>query len=126
MNTRGTETPIRHTAFAGAAARPRRNGPAGVAVVLGVIALSTSIVFVGGLIGVVGLALGIAGLVTAGRTGAGRGRAIAGVVTSALAIVVSVLAAVLLVWYADRTQDCYRPDSLREYRKCVQQHLTGN
>ncbi|MFB7381275.1 DUF4190 domain-containing protein [Kitasatospora purpeofusca] len=126
MNTRGTETPIRHTAFAGAADLPRRNGPAGAAVVLGVIGLSTSIVFVGGLIGVVGLALGIAGLVTAGRTGVGRGRAVAGVVASALAIVVSVLAAVLLVRYADRTQDCYQPDSLQEYRQCVQQHLTGN
>lgn len=72
MNTQETETPMRHTAFA-QADRPRRNGPAGAAVVLGVIGLSTSIVFVGGLIGVVGLALGIAGLVTAGRTGVGRG-----------------------------------------------------
>ncbi|MFB8242604.1 DUF4190 domain-containing protein [Kitasatospora purpeofusca] len=124
MNTRETETPMRHTAFA-QADRPRRNGPAGAAVVLGVIGLSTSIVFVGGLVGVVGVAVGIAALVRAGRTGAGRGRAIAGVVTSALAIVVSVLAAVFLVWYADKTQDCYQPDSLQQYRQCVQQHLTG-
>ncbi|WP_234371426.1 DUF4190 domain-containing protein [Streptomyces sp. XY431] len=125
MNTPETETPIRHTAFA-RADRPRRNGPAGAAVVLGVIGLSTSIVFVGGLLGVVGLALGIAALVTAGRTGVGRGRAIAGVVTSALAIVVSVLVAVFVVWYADKTQDCYQPDSLQQYRQCVQGHLTGN
>ncbi|WP_406115855.1 DUF4190 domain-containing protein [Kitasatospora purpeofusca] len=125
MNTQEAETPLRHTAFA-QADRPRKNGPAGAAVVLGVIGLSTSIVFVGGLLGVVGLVLGIAALVTAGRTGVGRGRAIAGVVTSALAIVVSVVAVVLLLRYADRTQDCYQPDSLQQYRQCVQQHLGGN
>ncbi|MFC5664952.1 DUF4190 domain-containing protein [Kitasatospora misakiensis] len=88
--------------------------------------MSTSIVFVGGLLGVIGLALGIGALVTARRTGVGRGRAITGVVTSALAIVVSVLVAVFFVWYANQTQECYRPDSFQQYKQCVQQHLTGN
>ncbi|WP_328952608.1 DUF4190 domain-containing protein [Kitasatospora purpeofusca] len=125
MNIQETETPLRHTAFA-RADRPRKNGSAGAAVVLGVIGLSTSIVLVGGLLGVVGLAVGIVALVTAGRTGEGRGRAITGVVTSALAIVVSVLATVLLVWYADNTRDCYQPDSLQQYRQCVQQQLSRN
>ncbi|MEV0190713.1 hypothetical protein AB0I39_19510 [Kitasatospora purpeofusca] len=33
--------------------------------------------------------------------------------------------AAFFVRYADRTQDCCRPAFLREYRECVQQHLTA-
>ncbi|WP_327673972.1 DUF4190 domain-containing protein [Kitasatospora sp. NBC_00458] len=118
MNTQGTEVPPLHTA--------PTNGLAGAAMALGVIGLSTSVLFIGGLVGVVGLILGIAALTTAKRTGTGRGRALTGVVTSAIAIVVSVLAAVLLAWYADATQECYQPDSLRQYTECVHRELTGN
>lgn len=102
-----------------------RNGLAGAAAVLGVISLSTSIVFVGGLLGVIGLILGIAALMTAGRTGIGRGKAVTGVVASAIAIVVSALVAVFMVWYANNTQECYQPDSFRQYKQCVHQQLTG-
>ncbi|MFE3877168.1 DUF4190 domain-containing protein [Kitasatospora sp. NPDC059146] len=101
----------------------RRNGPAVAALTLGVLGAVTSIVVVGGLFGVLGLVLGAVALRTARRTGTGRGMANAGVVLSLLAIAGSVLAAVLLAWYADRTQPCYRPDSFRQYRECVQQQF---
>ncbi|WP_406180596.1 DUF4190 domain-containing protein [Streptomyces sp. NBC_01006] len=110
--------PTHHTASA--------NGLAGAAVVLGVIGLSTSIFFVGGLLGGIGLILGIVALTTAKRTGIGRGKALTGVVTSAIAIAVSVLAAVFFVWYANKTQDCYQPDSFQQYKQCVHHQLTGN
>ncbi|OAR22656.1 DUF4190 domain-containing protein [Streptomyces sp. ERV7] len=102
-----------------------RNGPAGAAMVLGVIALSTSIVFIGGLLGLVGLVLGITALATSRRTGTGRGKAVTAVVTSALAIVVAVLVAVFTVWYADKTQECYDPGSFQQYKQCVRQQFTG-
>ncbi|WP_051833261.1 hypothetical protein [Streptomyces katrae] len=101
------------------------NGLAGAAVLLGVIGVSTSVFFIGGLFGGIGLILGIVALTTAKRTGIGRGKALTGVATSAVAIVVSVLAAVFFVWYADKTQECYRPDSFRQYEQCVHQQLTG-
>ncbi|MEV6775122.1 DUF4190 domain-containing protein [Streptomyces syringium] len=110
--------PSPHTASA--------NGPAGAAMVLGVIGLSTSIFFIGGLFGGVGLILGIVALTKAERASSGRGRALTGVVTSALAIAVSVLVAVFFVWYANKTQECYRPDSFQQYKQCVHQQLTGN
>lgn len=103
-----------------------RNSLAGAAVVLGVIALSTSIVFVGGPLGVIGLILGIAALPTTKRTGIGRSKAITAVVTSALAIVVSILVAVFTVWYANTTQECYQPDSFQQYKQCVHEQFTGN
>ncbi|MGK4580194.1 DUF4190 domain-containing protein [Kitasatospora sp. HPMI-4] len=102
-----------------------RNGLATAALVLGVISLITSIVCIGGLFGVIGLVLGIAALWRARRTGVGRGMSVTALVTSSLAIVVSVLAAFFLVWYADKTQECYQPDSLRQYRQCVHQQLTA-
>ncbi|MFJ9947246.1 DUF4190 domain-containing protein [Kitasatospora sp. NPDC091207] len=143
MNTQGLETPPHHTASTWAAeADPRSPGPqgrgygprppgggnglAGAAMALGVIGLSTSVVLIGGLFGGIGLVLGVVALTTAGRTGTGRGKALTGVVTSAVAIVVSVLVAALFVWYADRTQECYQPDSFQEYTQCVHQQLSGN
>ncbi|MCX4731222.1 DUF4190 domain-containing protein [Streptomyces sp. NBC_01363] len=87
--------------------------------------MTTSIAFVGGPLGVIGLVLGLVALRTAKRTGTGRGRAITGVVASAIAIVVSVLVAVFTVWYADKTQECYQPDSFRQYTQCVRQQLSG-
>ncbi|SPE58295.1 hypothetical protein SNS2_3915 [Streptomyces netropsis] len=56
----------------------------------------------------------------------GRGKALTGVVTSALAIAVSVLVAVFFVRYANKTQECYQPDSFQQYKQCVRQQLTGN
>ncbi|WP_330242474.1 hypothetical protein [Streptomyces sp. NBC_00525] len=43
-----------------------------------------------------------------------------------IAVLVSALAVVLLLWYANRTQECYRPDSLHQYAQCVRLHLDGN
>ena len=123
MNTREV---AQRSGASGAGAPPKRNGLAVAAVIVGAIGLSTSIFFIGGLLGVVGLALGVVALITAGRTGTGRGHAVAAVVTSALAIVVSVLAAFVLVWYANHTQACYRPDSFHQYTQCVREQLTGS
>ncbi|NED73707.1 DUF4190 domain-containing protein [Streptomyces sp. SID9944] len=103
-----------------------RDGLVTAALALGVTGLFTSVLLVGGLLGVLGVVLGVAALKTAGRTGAGRGRAVTGVVTSLFAIALSVLSAVLLAWYANRTQECYRPDSLQQYAQCVRQHLAGS
>uniref|UniRef100_A0AAU2V7U1 DUF4190 domain-containing protein n=1 Tax=Streptomyces sp. NBC_00003 TaxID=2903608 RepID=A0AAU2V7U1_9ACTN len=105
---------------------PNRNGLATAAVILGAVSLSTSIFFIGGPLGVIGLILGVAAMITTGRTGTGRGKAVAAVVTSALAIVVSVLVAVFMIWYANHTQACYRPDSFDQYAQCVRGHLTGD
>ncbi|QDQ14235.1 DUF4190 domain-containing protein [Streptomyces spectabilis] len=141
MNTQGVEMSPHHTASPGItgahvhAPGPRGydrraqgggNGAARAALVLGVIGLSTSVVLVGGLLGAVGLVLGLVALRTARRTGVGRGRAVAGVVTSALAIAVSITAAFFLVWYANKTQDCYRPDSFQQYKQCVHDQFNGN
>ncbi|MFJ7495913.1 DUF4190 domain-containing protein [Streptomyces sp. NPDC097727] len=103
-----------------------KNGLAGTAMVLGVIGLSTSIVFIGGLLGVIGLILGVVALMTSRRSGIGRGKAITGVVTSAIAIVVSIVVAVFIVWYANHTQECYQPDSFQQYKQCVHEQLTEN
>ncbi|MEV5982135.1 DUF4190 domain-containing protein [Streptomyces sp. NPDC052114] len=102
-----------------------RNGLATAAMTVGIIALCTSVVFIGGPLAVIGLILGIAALMTARRTGTGRGRAVTAVVTSSLAIVVSGLVAVFMVWYANKTQECYQPDSFRQYTQCVREHLSG-
>ncbi|MEV3854738.1 DUF4190 domain-containing protein [Streptomyces sp. NPDC050095] len=102
------------------------NRLAGVAMGLGVIGLSTSIIVIGGLFGGIGLILGIVALTTAKRTGIGRGKALTGVVTSAIAMAVCVLVAVFFVWYANKTQECYQPDSFQQYTQCVRQQFTGN
>ncbi|WP_441247175.1 DUF4190 domain-containing protein [Kitasatospora sp. McL0602] len=131
MNTQGTAAPwaavYDNAATTGNGRRPPvgRNGLAVPAMVLGITGLSTSIVFIGGLLGAVGLPLGIAALIGARRGGTGLGKAIIAVVTSFLAIVLAVLLAIGLVWYADRTQKCYQPDSLRQYQQCVRQQLSG-
>ncbi|PCG82977.1 DUF4190 domain-containing protein [Streptomyces sp. WZ.A104] len=103
-----------------------RNSLATAALTLGVISLCTSVVFIGGLLSVIGLILGIAALTAAERTGAGRGKAVTAVVTSSLAIVVSGLVAVFMVWYANKTQECYQPDSFQQYTQCVRAHLNGD
>lgn len=104
----------------------RQNSLATAAVTLGVIGLCTSVVFIGGPLALIGLILGIAALMTAKRTGVGRGKAVTAVVTSSLAIVVSGLVAVFMVWYANKTQECYQPDSFHQYTQCVREHLNGN
>ncbi|WP_256640081.1 DUF4190 domain-containing protein [Streptomyces murinus] len=129
MNAQGIET--HHMASArpdavGTRLTTPRNGLATAALTLGVTGLLTSVVFVGGPLAVIGLILGIAALMTARRTGAGRGKAVTALVASALAIVVSGLVAVLVLWYADQTQECYRPDSFHQYTRCVRLHLDGD
>ncbi|MEW1892993.1 DUF4190 domain-containing protein [Streptomyces sp. NPDC085659] len=94
--------------------------------VLGIAGLLAAPVLIGGRLAVAGLILGLAALMTAGRTGAGRGKAVTALVTSSLAVVVAALAVVLLLWYANRTQECYRPDSLHQYAQCVRLHLDAN
>ncbi|MET9609578.1 DUF4190 domain-containing protein [Streptomyces sp. NPDC006512] len=103
-----------------------KNSLATAAMTLGIIGLCTSAVFVGGPLAVVGLILGIAALMAAKRTGVGRGRAVTAVVTSSVAIVVSGLVAVFMVWYANKTQECYQPDGFHQYAQCVREHLNGN
>ena len=117
MNTRGTAGPVTRSAIG-------KDGPATAAMVLGVTDLFTSVALVGGALGAVGVVLGAVGLRTAGRTGTGRGKAVTGMVTSLLAIVLAVLAALFLAWYANRTQACYQPDTLRQYAQCVSRHLS--
>ncbi|MDK9499800.1 DUF4190 domain-containing protein [Streptomyces katrae] len=120
MNTQEIVTPPpHHTALPGADG----NGLAVAAVLLGVIGWITSVVLIGGLLGVIGLVLGVAALRKAGRTGTGRGMSVTGLVTSCLAIVVSVLVAVFMTWYANKTQQCYDPGSFRQYRQCVHQQF---
>lgn len=127
MNTQGTRT-LPHPRGTGHATPPEayRNGLTVTAMVLGVTGLATSIVLIGGPLGVIGLILGAAALRTTKRTGVGRGMAVTGLVTSSIAIVVSVLVAVSVAWYADHTQECYRPDSFRQYTHCVHQQLGGH
>ncbi|WP_229898756.1 DUF4190 domain-containing protein [Streptomyces hiroshimensis] len=139
MNAQGTETPLNHTVSAQDQAVRTRTAPNGMepgltapknslataAMTLGIMGLCTSVVFIGGPLAVIGLILGIAALMTAKRTGVGRGKAVTALVTSSLAIVVSGLVAVFMVWYANKTQECYQPDSFHHYTQCVRQHLTG-
>ncbi|MEU8513514.1 DUF4190 domain-containing protein [Kitasatospora sp. NPDC048722] len=128
-DTRSTTTPPNHAPPNHAppiGTPPASNGLAAAAVVVGTAGLLTSVAFVGGPLGVIGLVLGTAALLKARRTGTGRGAAATAVVTSSLAIVVSGLVAVLFVWYANRTQACYQPDSLHQYTECVRQHLSRN
>lgn len=140
MNAQHIGTPLDHTVSAQDQAVWTRTGPnemargltapknslATAALTLGVIGLCTSAVFIGGPLSVIGLILGVAALITAKRTGVGRGKAVTAVVTSSLAIVVSGLVAVFMVWYANKTQECYQPDSFHQYTQCVRAHLTGN
>ncbi|WKD31219.1 DUF4190 domain-containing protein [Streptomyces xanthophaeus] len=93
---------------------------------LGIIGLCTSVVFIGGPLAVIGLIMGIAALMASKQTRRGRGKAITAVVTSSLAIAVSGLVAVLMVWYANKTQECYQPDSFQQYTQCIREHLNGH
>jgi len=102
-----------------------RNGLAGAATVLGLIGSITSIVAVGGLLGVVGLILGIPALRTAKRTGVGRGQAVIGMVTSAVAIVVSVAVVISAVWFAHKTQNCYQFHKVQQWQQCVRHQFAG-
>ncbi|MCX4967255.1 DUF4190 domain-containing protein [Streptomyces sp. NBC_00654] len=140
MNAQRIETPLNHTVSAQDQAvrtltatngvaqglTTPKNSLATAAMTLGIISLCTSVVFIGGPLAVIGLILGIAALMAAKRTGMGRGKAVTAVVTSSLAIVVSGLVAVFMVWYANKTQECYQPDSFHQYTQCVREHLNGN
>ncbi|MFE4513598.1 DUF4190 domain-containing protein [Kitasatospora sp. NPDC056783] len=110
------------------AARPAlaRNTPATAAVVLGTLGLFASFAVIGALFGAVGLVTGTIALRASGRTGTGRGRALVGLLLSLAAIAVSVLAAAFIAWYANHTQECYRPDNLHQYVECVRHNLSGH
>jgi len=122
MNTRGTRTAPTWTAAADPSP-PDRNSLAVAAMVLGLVALATSVAFVGGPLGVVGLVLAVLGLRTARRTGVGRGQAVTGAVSSALAIAVSVLVVVSAVWFAHKTQNCYHLHRIGQWEQCAQRQL---
>lgn len=92
--------------------------------VLGLVGLLSSIVVIGGLLGVIGLVLGIIALHRAKRTGVGRGRSIIGVVASLLAIVVSVLVVVFAVWFAHKTQSCYQFHEIQQWQQCATQQFS--
>ncbi|MFG3403569.1 DUF4190 domain-containing protein [Streptomyces sp. NPDC048142] len=140
MNAQGIEARLNHTVSAQDQAVRTRTAPNGrapdptvpknslatAAMTLGIVGLCTSVVFIGGPLAVIGLILGIAALPAARRTGAGRGKAVTALVTSSLAIVVSGLVAVFMVWYANKTQECYQPDSFHQYTQCVREHLNGS
>ncbi|WP_232795117.1 DUF4190 domain-containing protein [Kitasatospora sp. NRRL B-11411] len=113
-----------HPAAAPAAAPAAPNSPATAAVLLGALGLFTSFALVGGPVGLAGLVTAGFALRTARRTGTGRGRAVAGLLLSLAAVALSVLAAVLLAWYANHTQQCYRPDGLHQYVECVRRSLS--
>ncbi|MEV7213332.1 DUF4190 domain-containing protein [Kitasatospora cineracea] len=100
------------------------NSPATAAVLLGALGLFTSFALVGGPVGLAGLVTAGFALRTARRTGTGRGRAVAGLLLSLAAVALSVLAAVLLTWYANHTQQCYRPDGIHQYVECVRRSLS--
>ncbi|QKW24019.1 DUF4190 domain-containing protein [Kitasatospora sp. NA04385] len=96
---------------------------------MGALGLFTSPAVVGGLLGAAGLVTGAVALhasrrSASGRTAPGRRRALVGLALSLAAVAVSVLAAVLLAWYADHTQECYRPDGLHQYVDCVRRNLS--
>jgi len=93
------------------------------ALAVGVIALVSSLVVVGGAVGVVGAVLGAVALQTAARTGVGRGQAVAAVVLSGLAIIVSVWMIVVAVWFAHKTQDCYHLNEIDPWYQCVRDQL---
>ncbi|MFD7644835.1 DUF4190 domain-containing protein [Kitasatospora sp. NPDC059795] len=105
---------------------PRPGRMPGLAVataVLGTVALLTSPVVAGGLLGVLGLALGPFALRAARRTGAGRATALIGAALSALAVAVAVVMAFVLVWFADRSRDCYQYHDVGPWTRCVQQQF---
>ncbi|WP_406143362.1 DUF4190 domain-containing protein [Streptomyces anulatus] len=133
MSAQGIEAPLNHTVSPQGRAVRTRTAPSGMAQGLtapknslataaltpGAIGLCTSVVLIGGPLSVCGLLLGIAALITAERTGVGRGRAVTAVVASSLAIVVSGLVTVFMIRHANKTQECYQPDSFHQYTQCV-------
>lgn len=77
---------------------PSRSLPQGLAVaslVLGILGILTSLIFVGGLLGLIAVILGVVALGKAKRGEAGgRGLAIGGIVTGAIALLLTILLAV--------------------------------
>ena len=103
-----------------------KNGMAIAALVLGIVGLLTSIIFIGGALGIVGLILGIVSLRTSKRTGSGRGMAIGGIVTSILAILATIALVIASVWLVHKVQNCdqYASNS-SQYNQCIQQQIDG-
>jgi Domain of unknown function (DUF4190) len=104
-----------------------KNGMAIAALVLGIVGLVTSIIFLGGALGVVGLILGIVSLRTSKRTGVGRGMAIGGIVTSVLAILATIALIIGSVWLFHKVDNCNQYSSnSTQYNQCIQDQLNGN
>ncbi|WP_329567165.1 DUF4190 domain-containing protein [Kitasatospora sp. NBC_01266] len=101
------------------------DGLAATAMELGTNALISSVVLIGGLLGLVGLVLGTAALTRAGRTGCGRRQALVAVATSLLAIAVATLVALLAVWCAQQTQGYCRFDHVHQYGRTLLKVLRG-
>ena len=98
----------------GQPAQRRTNGFAVAALVLGILGLLSSIVVVGGLLGIIAIGLGVMGLTRARRGAGGRGLSIAGIVLGALAAVVAtvILIAGISLWNSDEGQ---------RLRECIDQ-----
>ena len=94
------------------------NQPKGLAIaslVLGIIALLSSLFIVGIVFGIVGLVLGFIATSKAKKgTGGGRGMAIAGIVLSIIAILISVAVIVAAVFFANS-------DSVQNLSECLDQ-----
>jgi len=101
----------------------RAPAPAVAAAALGTVALLTSPVVAGGVLGVFGLILGAFALPAARRAGTGRGLALTGTVLSGLAVVVAVVAVAVAVWFAHKSQDCYQYHDVGPWMHCVRQQF---
>lgn len=110
---------LARTAAPAPTAAPVMNRAAVAALAIGAVALPTSFVAVGGVLGLAGLILGVVALAAASRTGIGRGPALAAVVVSAVSVVISVVVVLLAVWFAYRTQACYPINDPTPWFECV-------
>lgn len=81
------------------------NGLAIASLPVGIIALLTGFLFIGGLFGLIAIGLGIGGLSAAKRTGTGKGMAIGGIVTGAFGILIAIGILIFGLTIAGRVAD---------------------
>jgi len=109
---------------------PLPNSMAVAGMVLGIVAVVTSLFYIGGVIGIVGLVFSIIALRAIGRREAGgRGMAVAGLVTSIVAILISAAEIVLIVWFVHTATNCVRYDdgtNSAQFNQCIQQGIPGS
>ncbi|MDO4897933.1 MAG: DUF4190 domain-containing protein [Rothia sp. (in: high G+C Gram-positive bacteria)] len=103
------------------------NKPKGLAIaslVLGILAVLSGWLIIGGLFGLVGLILGIVALVSANKgTTGGKGMAIAGIITSVLGILAAIVILVFSGWLVSRVGDCAKYQTDAEIEQCVNNRL---